>query len=270
MTPLREGGSLPGADGGRRPRHVRGQVPRRRPGPQGAGRRGHQRRPRPGARAAGAGPGHGRPRPRPGAPASRTRRCRTCCAPAAGRTWASTSCRARSTSTRGALPVDGAARWPGPLVRRAGRQRRTGPGATRTCCSGTAPLPDRPRRDADLPAPLGDRRRGRARPYDARDHVLLGCGAGRGGGRRPGAAAHRRTWSRRRGGRPADWLADEPGFDGVEQLRDAYVARIEARLAARASWLPAAGRAAARRRAGRVTPARGWPPSARPRVAQRW
>ena len=44
VAPLREGGSLPGHRRGRRPRHLRLQVPRRRPGAQGAGRRGGRRR----------------------------------------------------------------------------------------------------------------------------------------------------------------------------------------------------------------------------------
>ena len=43
VTPLREGGSLPGDRRGRRPRHVRHEVHRRRPGAQDPGRRGHLR-----------------------------------------------------------------------------------------------------------------------------------------------------------------------------------------------------------------------------------
>ena len=37
---------------------------------------------------------------------------------------------------------------------------------------------------------------------------------------------------------PDVWLQDEPGFGGVADVRDAYVAQLTARLAARDSWLP--------------------------------
>ena len=63
---------------------------------------------------------------------------------------------------------------------------------------------------------------------------------------------------------PAEWLADEPGFDDVQHLREAYVAQIEARLAARPAWLPALA-AAARAGLGQLTPAdRAGRPAARP------
>ena len=85
---------------GRRPRHLRLQVPRRRPGGPGAGRRGDRRAGWPERiglrtpRLVGA-----RPRPRR-SPATRpTRRSRTCSTPAPGSTSASTSCPARSGST---------------------------------------------------------------------------------------------------------------------------------------------------------------------------
>ena len=54
MTAPREGGLAAGPRRGRRRRPVRPQVPRRRAGPEGAGRRGRRRRDRPRARAAGA------------------------------------------------------------------------------------------------------------------------------------------------------------------------------------------------------------------------
>jgi hypothetical protein len=41
---------------------------------------------------------------------------------------------------------------------------------------------------------------------------------------------------------PDEWLADEPGFDGPDEVRDAYVAHLLARLEAPRAWLP--GRAA--------------------------
>ncbi|AXI80017.1 HipA family kinase [Peterkaempfera bronchialis] len=37
---------------------------------------------------------------------------------------------------------------------------------------------------------------------------------------------------------PEEWLADEPGFDSVGQLREAYVAHLAARAAASELWLP--------------------------------
>lgn len=38
---------------------------------------------------------------------------------------------------------------------------------------------------------------------------------------------------------PAEWLADEPGFDGPDDVRSAYVEVLSARLAQAASWLDA-------------------------------
>jgi hypothetical protein len=37
---------------------------------------------------------------------------------------------------------------------------------------------------------------------------------------------------------PDGWLDGEPGFDGPDALRSAYVDQLAARLAARDSWLP--------------------------------
>ena len=37
---------------------------------------------------------------------------------------------------------------------------------------------------------------------------------------------------------PDSWLVDEPGFADVAEVRDAYIERITARLAARDAWLP--------------------------------
>ncbi|MER5636557.1 HipA family kinase [Kitasatospora sp. NPDC002227] len=37
---------------------------------------------------------------------------------------------------------------------------------------------------------------------------------------------------------PDTWLADEPGFDSVEQVREAYVHHLTARAAGSAHWLP--------------------------------
>ncbi|WP_309299564.1 HipA family kinase [Phytohabitans aurantiacus] len=38
---------------------------------------------------------------------------------------------------------------------------------------------------------------------------------------------------------PDEWLAGEEGFDGPEQVRRAYTEQLDARLRARAGWLPA-------------------------------
>lgn len=77
------------------------------------------------------------------------------------------------------------------------------------------------------------------RPYDVSEHALLGCGA-------LVEAADADLVPRLDpdvldaavAEVPADWLADEPGFDGVQQLREAYVAQISARLDARPAWVP--------------------------------
>ncbi|GAA2152301.1 hypothetical protein GCM10009760_48690 [Kitasatospora kazusensis] len=61
---------------------------------------------------------------------------------------------------------------------------------------------------------------------------------------------------------PDEWLADEPGFAGVGELREAYVRHLSARAAGSAAWLPdgfaspeqlreAAAKRAAATRAGR-------------------
>jgi hypothetical protein len=103
------------------------------------------------------------------------------------------------------------------------------------------------------------------RPYDVSDHALLGCGA------LVEAAdaelAPQLTTAVIRAAVqqvPAEWLTDEPGFEDVEDLRDAYVTQIEARLAARPAWLPGLA-AAARAGLGQLTPAdRAGRPVARP------
>ena len=49
---------------------------------------------------------------------------------------------------------------------------------------------------------------------------------------------------------PAEWLADEPDFVDVDEVRAAYVERLLARLDARAVWVPALIEAAANPRMG--------------------
>jgi hypothetical protein len=77
------------------------------------------------------------------------------------------------------------------------------------------------------------------RAYDAADHVLLGCG--------PDLDAADRALAPLVTSEllaavtalvPDAWLADEPGFSSPQEVRDAYAATIAARCAARESWLP--------------------------------
>jgi hypothetical protein len=78
-----------------------------------------------------------------------------------------------------------------------------------------------------------------ARPYDIAEHALLGCGALVEDA--DADLAPRLTTAVLQdvaGQVPDEWLADEPGFGSAEQLRDAYVAQLAARLAARPSWVP--------------------------------
>ena len=78
-----------------------------------------------------------------------------------------------------------------------------------------------------------------ARPYDARDHVLIGCDpdvtaadAALGPRVTPAAVAAAV------GDVPEEWLAEEPGFDSPDAVRAAYADRLLARVAARADWVP--------------------------------
>lgn len=78
-----------------------------------------------------------------------------------------------------------------------------------------------------------------ARPYAIAEHVLLGChglveDADAELAPRLTTAVLRDATSQV----PEEWLAGEPGFASVQQVREAYVNQLEARLAARPSWLP--------------------------------
>jgi hypothetical protein len=79
-----------------------------------------------------------------------------------------------------------------------------------------------------------------ARLYDPSDHVLLGS--------RPDVEAADAVLA----GRittdvvrsavsdvPEEWVVDEPGFASADAVRDAYVERLLARMVARSAWLPA-------------------------------
>jgi HipA-like protein len=106
-----------------------------------------------------------------------------------------------------------------------------------------------------------------ARPYDIAEHALLGCGALVDDA--DAELAPRLTTAVLRDAArqvPDEWLTEEPGFAGIDQLRDAYVDQLTARLAARPSWVPplaAAARAGlanvtAADRAGRRTGRPAW------------
>ncbi len=103
------------------------------------------------------------------------------------------------------------------------------------------------------------------RVYDVTDHALLGCGALVEAADAELAPLLSTDVIRAAVSEvPGEWLADEPGFDDVQHLRNAYVAQIEARLAARPAWLPPLA-AAARAGLGQLTPAdRAGRPAARP------
>ncbi len=103
------------------------------------------------------------------------------------------------------------------------------------------------------------------RPYDVTDHALLGCGALVEDADAELAPSLSSDVIRDAVLQvPEEWLTDEPGFASVRQLREAYLAQIEARLAARPTWLSALA-AAARAGLGQVTPAdRAGRPAARP------
>lgn len=85
------------------------------------------------------------------------------------------------------------------------------------------------------------------RPFDVAEHALLGCGAliaeadAELAPRVSAAVLDATVLSV-----PDEWLAGEPGFDDVAQLRAGYVTQLTARLDARPGWLPALEEAAAK------------------------
>jgi hypothetical protein len=93
------------------------------------------------------------------------------------------------------------------------------------------------------------------RPYDATAHLLLGSGPELDAA--DAALAPLVTPELLRAAVdavPERWLVDEPGFDGPEQVRAAYVTQLLARRDAREAWLPGVRAAVA---------ARGEPPATR-------
>jgi hypothetical protein len=85
-----------------------------------------------------------------------------------------------------------------------------------------------------------------ARPYDASDHALAGHGARIDDADRELSVALTEDVLRAAAADiPEEWLADEPGFDRPDQVREAYVAQLAGRLRARQAWLPGLRAAAA-------------------------
>jgi hypothetical protein len=92
------------------------------------------------------------------------------------------------------------------------------------------------------------------RAYDAADHVLLGSAPDLDAA--DDAFAARITYEMLAAAVeavPERWLAGEPGFDGPDAVRAAYVGQLLARRAARDEWLPGVRAAVARRGARPVT-----------------
>jgi hypothetical protein len=99
-----------------------------------------------------------------------------------------------------------------------------------------------------------------ARPYDARDHVLVGC--------RPDVPAADAGLAPLVTGDllravvadvPERWLVDEPGFAEPADVRQAYVAQVLSRMDARPVWLPELVAAAAAGDSARTPDRRGRP-----------
>jgi hypothetical protein len=104
-----------------------------------------------------------------------------------------------------------------------------------------------------------------SRPYDISEHVLLGCGAlveEADAELAPLLTAG--VIATAVADAPAGWLAGEPGFGDVQQLREAYVAQVMARLEARPSWLPGLAAAAQAGLAGAPPRGRGARQAGRP------
>ena len=85
-----------------------------------------------------------------------------------------------------------------------------------------------------------------ARLYDAGDHALVGCGAWIDeADRELSVAVDEDVLGEATAEIPEEWLVDEPGFDRPDQVRAAYVSQLSSRLGARQAWLPGLREAAA-------------------------
>ena len=106
------------------------------------------------------------------------------------------------------------------------------------------------------------------RPFDAAQHALVACAPA--GGEPPRVAAADAALASLVTPEllkavvaevPDEWLTDEPGFADADDVRNAYLARLLARLAARPAWVPplqagAAANQGSRPRQGQRRP--GW------------
>jgi len=78
------------------------------------------------------------------------------------------------------------------------------------------------------------------RPYDAADHVLLGSHPDvRSADESLAAGVTDELVRAAVDDVPDVWLVDEPGFADAAELRNAYIGRIRGRLQSRSAWLPA-------------------------------
>jgi hypothetical protein len=88
-----------------------------------------------------------------------------------------------------------------------------------------------------------ERAKAAGRPYDAADHVLAAQATQLDAADRELAPlVDEATLLEVTALVPDEWLADEPGFDGPDEVRDAYVGHLLARVGGARAWLP--GRAA--------------------------
>ncbi|BFV60489.1 hypothetical protein KCMC57_up55930 [Kitasatospora sp. CMC57] len=77
-----------------------------------------------------------------------------------------------------------------------------------------------------------------SRPYDAADHALLRAEPDLAAADRELAPLAGAALAKAVAAIPEVWLTDEPGFDGPEAVRAAYLEKLTARLAGRRDWLP--------------------------------
>ncbi len=230
--PAARGRVAAGARGGRRRRPVRGQVPRRRPGPEGAGGRDRGRRAGALARAAGARAGARGARPRAGA-----RR--------AGPGDPGPDPRQRGPEPRRRLPARRAALHAGPparagpggggrLARRAGREHRPHAAQPQPAALARQPVADRPRRRA-VRAPRDRRPAGGRAAARSRRSATTCCWARRVRCRRPTSG-----WRRWREPAAAAALVPPEWADGAP-----YAEHLERRLEPPREWMEEAERARA-------------------------
>jgi hypothetical protein len=103
------------------------------------------------------------------------------------------------------------------------------------------------------------------RAYDAADHVLLGCAPDlEAADAALGPQLTPQLLQAAVDAVPQQWLADEPGFAGAQEVRTAFVTQLLARRDAREAWLPGVHAAIADRAAA------GGPPATRGRNRPFW